>query len=187
MEKETKMAVPKGECERLHKALCECHRRIPAGAARKSACRHLNRALADCLVSVICPSELEAVQSLCSSAGTALKRSQCQQARLSLSICLSSHQDKLMEIGRVGVGSSIRNFRFRDCFRNFGDLLGSENKGPSWVHMVTNAFQVPRGFKMLINTSRERSTDTRIQMTKGTKQYHDSERRLCLRIKRTAQ
>ncbi|GAB4840798.1 hypothetical protein Ancab_021560 [Ancistrocladus abbreviatus] len=79
-------------CERLHKALCECHRRIPAGPARNSACRHLNRALADCMVATICPSESEAVRSLCTSSGTALKRSQCQEARLSLSVCLSSHQ-----------------------------------------------------------------------------------------------
>ncbi|KAK9267380.1 hypothetical protein L1049_009805 [Liquidambar formosana] len=80
------------ECQRLHRALIQCHRHIPAGLARESACRHLNRALADCLVSVACPDELEAVRALCSSSGTSLKRSQCQQAQLSLALCLSSHQ-----------------------------------------------------------------------------------------------
>ncbi|KAF3454303.1 hypothetical protein FNV43_RR04750 [Rhamnella rubrinervis] len=93
------MTTPVGEgateirgCERLQRALLECHRRIPAGRMRESACRHLNRAMAQCLVSAVCPDECEAVQSLCSSAGTALKRSQCQQAQLSLSVCLSPHQ-----------------------------------------------------------------------------------------------
>ncbi|KAL6992060.1 hypothetical protein U1Q18_010171 [Sarracenia purpurea var. burkii] len=79
-------------CERLHRALCECHRRFPEGLSREAACRHLNRALADCLVAVACPSELEAVRSLCSSGGTSLKRSQCHQAQLSLAVCLSSQQ-----------------------------------------------------------------------------------------------
>ncbi|KAI3965820.1 hypothetical protein MKX01_010777 [Papaver californicum] len=73
------------KCERFHQALCECHKRIPAGPTRDSACRHLNRSLAQCLVSVACPSESEVVRSLCSSGGTSLKRSQCQQAQLSLS------------------------------------------------------------------------------------------------------
>ncbi|KAL4328525.1 hypothetical protein HN51_035628 [Arachis hypogaea] len=81
-----------GSCERLQRALLECHRRIPAGPSRDSACRHLNHALANCLVFLSCPHESEAVRTLCSSAGTALKRSQCQQAQLSLSLCLSSHQ-----------------------------------------------------------------------------------------------
>ncbi|EEF47939.1 uncharacterized protein LOC8285413 [Ricinus communis] len=80
------------QCERLYQALCECHRRIPAGQGREVSCRHLNRGLAECLVSVVCPEESEAVRSLCNSGGTALKRSQCRQAQLSLSICLSSHQ-----------------------------------------------------------------------------------------------
>ncbi|KAK4794393.1 hypothetical protein SAY86_012387 [Trapa natans] len=81
-----------GPCDRLHQALCECHRKIPAGIDREIACRQLNRALAECLVSEACPKEMEAVRSLCSSGGTALKRSQCQQAQLALSICISSHQ-----------------------------------------------------------------------------------------------
>ncbi|XP_015873688.3 uncharacterized protein LOC107410731 [Ziziphus jujuba] len=79
-------------CERLQRALIECHRRMPVGPARESACRHLNRATAQCLVSVACPEECEAVRSLCSSSGTALKRSQCQAAQVSLSVCLSSCQ-----------------------------------------------------------------------------------------------
>ncbi|KAK0577852.1 hypothetical protein LWI29_001179 [Acer saccharum] len=78
-------------CERLQNALIECHRRVSSGPARESACRHLNRALAQCLVSVVCPEESEAVRSMCSSGGTALKRSQCQQAQLSLSLCISSN------------------------------------------------------------------------------------------------
>ncbi|KAA8537241.1 hypothetical protein F0562_029717 [Nyssa sinensis] len=65
-----------GGCERLHRALMECHRGVPAGPPREAACRHLNRSLADCLVALVCPAESEAVRSLCSSAGTALKRSQ---------------------------------------------------------------------------------------------------------------
>ncbi|XP_055962026.1 uncharacterized protein LOC130014559 [Mercurialis annua] len=80
------------ECERLRRALYDCHRRIPSGLGRDASCRHLNRGLAQCLVSVVCPRELEAVRSLCSSGGTALKRSQCEQAQLSLSVCLSNHQ-----------------------------------------------------------------------------------------------
>ncbi|KAK7303737.1 hypothetical protein RJT34_14650 [Clitoria ternatea] len=79
------------ECERLERALRECHRRVPAGPPRDTACRHLNHALAICLVSFACPQESEAVRTLCSTAGTSLKRHQCQQAQLSLSLCLSSH------------------------------------------------------------------------------------------------
>ncbi|XP_020238512.1 uncharacterized protein LOC109817611 [Cajanus cajan] len=79
-------------CERVEKALRECHQRVPPGPSRNSACRHLNQALAMCLVSLACPEESEAVRTLCSTAGTALKRHQCQQAQLSLSRCLSSHQ-----------------------------------------------------------------------------------------------
>ncbi|MCL7036659.1 hypothetical protein MKW94_028899 [Papaver nudicaule] len=91
---ETSMTTAEtAKCERFHRALRECHKRIPAGPTRDSACRHLNRSLAQCIVSVACPSESEAVRSLCSSGGTSLKRSQCQQAQLSLSVCLSSHQD----------------------------------------------------------------------------------------------
>ncbi|KAL6198622.1 hypothetical protein ACLB2K_028411 [Fragaria x ananassa] len=80
------------ECDRLQRALVECHRQIPAGRAWESGCRHLNRGLAECLVSVACPDEAEAVRSLCGSGGTGLKRTQCQQAQLSLSVCLSSLQ-----------------------------------------------------------------------------------------------
>ncbi|KAK7412911.1 hypothetical protein VNO78_04661 [Psophocarpus tetragonolobus] len=82
-------------CERVEKALRECQRRVPAGPSGDSACRHLNQALAMCLVSLACPEESEAVRTLCSTAGTALKRRQCQQAQLSLSLCLSSHQNNL--------------------------------------------------------------------------------------------
>ncbi|KAK7329499.1 hypothetical protein VNO77_23669 [Canavalia gladiata] len=79
-------------CERMERALRECHRRVPSGPSRDSACRHLNHAFAMCLVSLACPHESDAVRALCSTAGTALKRHQCQQAQLSLSLCLSSNQ-----------------------------------------------------------------------------------------------
>ncbi|KAK1369230.1 COX assembly mitochondrial protein [Heracleum sosnowskyi] len=72
----------------------KCHRRVPAGPGRDAACRHLNLSLANCLVATICPDESEAVRSLCRSGGTALKRSQCEQAQLSLAVCLSSHQNQ---------------------------------------------------------------------------------------------
>ncbi|GMY34952.1 putative cytochrome c oxidase biogenesis protein Cmc1 [Fagus crenata] len=79
-------------CDRIERALMECHKRIPFGPARESACKHLNRGLAQCLVSLACPHESEAVRTLCSSGGTALKRAQCREAQLSLSVCLSSLQ-----------------------------------------------------------------------------------------------
>ncbi|OMO70403.1 Cytochrome c oxidase biogenesis protein Cmc1-like protein [Corchorus capsularis] len=88
---------PTARCERLHKALCECHKRFGPGATRAAACRHLNRALAECLITVICPEETEAVRTLCGSGGTRLKRSQCQEAQLSLSVCISSHQQQQQE------------------------------------------------------------------------------------------
>ncbi|KAL5977497.1 hypothetical protein ACLOJK_021844 [Asimina triloba] len=82
-------------CDRLHEALCDCHRRFRSSLERDVACRHLNRALATCLVAGACPSESEAVSALCASSGTAQKRAQCQQAQLSLSVCLASHQSLL--------------------------------------------------------------------------------------------
>ncbi|CAK9151634.1 unnamed protein product [Ilex paraguariensis] len=86
--------MPVSQCDRLYQALRDCHRRLPAGPQREAACRHLNRSLAECLVAVSCPDESEAVKALCSTGGTALKRSQCQQAQLSLAVCLSSHQSQ---------------------------------------------------------------------------------------------
>ncbi|KAE8653663.1 hypothetical protein Csa_007602 [Cucumis sativus] len=50
-----------GGCDRLEQALRECHKRVPEGPARRSACRHLNRSLAECLVATACPSEAEAI------------------------------------------------------------------------------------------------------------------------------
>ncbi|KAG6534182.1 uncharacterized protein LOC122012276 [Zingiber officinale] len=85
------VAIPSG-CGSLHRALLECHRRAGDPRQRSVLCRHLNRSLAECVVAECCPEESEAVRSLCSSAGTALKRSQCQRAQLALSVCLSSHQ-----------------------------------------------------------------------------------------------
>ncbi|XP_004487808.1 uncharacterized protein [Cicer arietinum] len=92
-ETEDAMSREEDKCEGLHRSLLECHRRVPSGPARNSACRHLNHAFAVCLVSLACPQESEAVRTLCSSAGTALKRRQCQQAQLSLSFCLDSHSN----------------------------------------------------------------------------------------------
>ncbi|EPS71611.1 hypothetical protein M569_03156, partial [Genlisea aurea] len=81
-------------CDRLHRALSDCHRRIAAGPSRDAACRFLNRSLAQCLVSEVCPTESNAVRSLCSSAGTAVKRRQCREAQISLSACLSRFQSE---------------------------------------------------------------------------------------------
>ncbi|RRT79898.1 hypothetical protein B296_00019432 [Ensete ventricosum] len=87
----TGVAVPPG-CGSLHRALLECHRRAGDPRQQVVLCRHLNRSLAECVVAASCPEESEAVRSLCSSAGTSLKRSQCQRARLALSVCLSFPQ-----------------------------------------------------------------------------------------------
>ncbi|PON42574.1 hypothetical protein PanWU01x14_280740, partial [Parasponia andersonii] len=43
------------ECRLLERALSKCHRRIPSRPAGNSACRHLNRTLAECLVLIACP------------------------------------------------------------------------------------------------------------------------------------
>ncbi|CAA6658074.1 unnamed protein product [Spirodela intermedia] len=81
-------------CGGLHRALAECHRRARDPWLLEAACRHLNRALADCLVeaAAACSSEAEATRILCSSAGTAAKRAQCRRAEIALSACLSSLQ-----------------------------------------------------------------------------------------------
>ncbi|PIA27929.1 hypothetical protein AQUCO_07400041v1 [Aquilegia coerulea] len=89
----SEISVVDTKCERLHRALCDCHRKIPEGPSREAACRRLNRSLAECLVSIACPDEWEAVKNLCSSGGTSMKRSQCQQAQFFLSHCLASHQN----------------------------------------------------------------------------------------------
>ncbi|KVI03167.1 uncharacterized protein LOC112513415 [Cynara cardunculus var. scolymus] len=81
------------ECDRVYQALLQCHRRVPNGPPRDAACRHLNRSLAECMISFICPEESAAVRTLCGNKGTALKRSQCQQAQISLATCISCHQD----------------------------------------------------------------------------------------------
>ncbi|KAK1423664.1 hypothetical protein QVD17_18971 [Tagetes erecta] len=81
------------ECDRMYQALLQCHNRIPSGPSRQSACRHLNRSLAECMIAFICPDESSAVKTLCANQGTALKRSQCQQAQISLATCISYHQD----------------------------------------------------------------------------------------------
>ncbi|PKA52558.1 hypothetical protein AXF42_Ash001538 [Apostasia shenzhenica] len=90
---QTNGATPPANCDALHRALGDCHRRMRDQRQRSIACRHLNRSLAECLVAVFCPEEVEAVRSLCASSGTALKRSQCRDARLALSVCLAVHQD----------------------------------------------------------------------------------------------
>ncbi|KAL8229381.1 hypothetical protein R6Q57_014281 [Mikania cordata] len=81
------------ECDRVYQALVRCHSRVPSGPARDAACRHLNRSLAECMITFICPNESAAVKTLCAHKGTALKRSQCQQAQISLATCISYHQD----------------------------------------------------------------------------------------------
>ncbi|KAL7601062.1 uncharacterized protein LOC111891082 [Lactuca sativa] len=81
------------ECDRLHRALLQCHQRVPSGPSREAACRHLNRSLAECMIAFICPDESSAVKTLCRNKGTSLKRSQCQQAQISLAACISFHQD----------------------------------------------------------------------------------------------
>uniref|UniRef100_A0A0D9X0G4 COX assembly mitochondrial protein n=1 Tax=Leersia perrieri TaxID=77586 RepID=A0A0D9X0G4_9ORYZ len=88
-------AVPvPGPCASVQRALAECHRRASLGPLKPEVlCRHLNRSLAECLVTSCCPGETEAVRTLCGSAGTALKRSQCQRARIDLSLCLEAHQE----------------------------------------------------------------------------------------------
>ncbi|KAJ4789885.1 hypothetical protein LUZ62_041131 [Rhynchospora pubera] len=75
-------------CERLLRSLKQCHRHSGL-EAQTAQCRHLNRALAECVVSAFCGEEAEAVRSLCGSAGTSLKRSQCQRAQMRFSACLS--------------------------------------------------------------------------------------------------
>ncbi|KAI3781000.1 hypothetical protein L2E82_10998 [Cichorium intybus] len=45
------------ECDRVHQALLQCHRRVPSGPSRQAACRHLNRSLAECMIAFICPDE----------------------------------------------------------------------------------------------------------------------------------
>ncbi|XP_068655031.1 uncharacterized protein [Aristolochia californica] len=81
-------------CERQYRALCECHRRFGDLYQRDFGCRHLNHALALCIVSTCCPAESDAVQALCASGGTKLKREQCQRAQVDLSACLSFHQNQ---------------------------------------------------------------------------------------------
>ncbi|XP_078149843.1 cytochrome C oxidase biogenesis Cmc1-like protein [Carex rostrata] len=91
-EEEASLPLP-ANCDRLFRALTECHRRSGSDSRRREAqCRHLNRALGECVVMALCADEAEAVRSLCSSAGTSLKRSQCQRAQIGLSSCLSAHQ-----------------------------------------------------------------------------------------------
>ncbi|KAJ4769589.1 hypothetical protein LUZ62_053846 [Rhynchospora pubera] len=81
---EAALPIP-ANCERLLRSLKQCHRH----SGLEAQCRHLNRALAECVVSAFCGEEAEAVRSLCGSAGTSLKRSQCQRAQMRFSACLS--------------------------------------------------------------------------------------------------
>lgn len=86
--------VPR-ECDRVYQALLQCHRRVPSGPSRDAACRHLNRSLGECMINYICPDESSAVKTLCgNNKGTALKRTQCQQAQISLATCISLHQQQ---------------------------------------------------------------------------------------------
>ncbi|KAM0898629.1 hypothetical protein ACQ4PT_021796 [Festuca glaucescens] len=88
------MPVP-GPCASTHRALAECHRRASRGPLQPEVlCRHLNRALAECVVTMCCPEQTDAVRTLCGSSGTALKRTQCERARIDLSLCLEAHQEE---------------------------------------------------------------------------------------------
>ncbi|XP_062186467.1 uncharacterized protein LOC133890041 [Phragmites australis] len=92
-ETSTALSVP-GPCVSTQRALAECHRSAARGPMQPEVlCRHLNRALAECVLTACCPGEIETVRTLCGSAGTALKRSQCQRARIDLSLCLEAHQE----------------------------------------------------------------------------------------------
>ncbi|KAM7270469.1 hypothetical protein ACFE04_029683 [Oxalis oulophora] len=107
-------------CWRLEKALTECHKRM--GSSKTAACRHLNRGLAECFVSIMCPDECEAVASLCSSGGTALKRSQCQQAQLSLSITLRAYLPIVVTLkggGEFGLGKLFPSSKTDYVFLDF--------------------------------------------------------------------
>lgn len=89
----TALPVP-GPCASTQRALAECRRRAARGPLQPEVlCRHLNRALAECVVTACCPDEIDAVRTLCGSAGTALKRKQCQRARIDLALCLEAHQE----------------------------------------------------------------------------------------------
>ncbi|KMZ59329.1 hypothetical protein ZOSMA_69G00250 [Zostera marina] len=76
-------------CVQIHKALLECVRKVKDPIQKEAFCRHLNRKLAECVVSAACPDESEMVRAMCSSSGTLSKRKQCQEAQLRLSSCLS--------------------------------------------------------------------------------------------------
>ncbi|MQL94035.1 hypothetical protein Taro_026680 [Colocasia esculenta] len=119
------MAVHRGErgsgpppesavgCGALHRALCECHRRVRDPWQREASCRHLNRSLAECLVAAACPEEAEAVRAMCSSVGTSAKRAQCQKAKLDLSVCLSSLQTHQAEASSIDNFEEIRLLKLR--------------------------------------------------------------------------
>lgn len=79
-------------CESKIRALEECHRKHRSVSQRDVLCRHLNHAAAVCLLWNICPGEMEAVELLCASAGTQVKRRQCHHAKAAVEACISSHQ-----------------------------------------------------------------------------------------------
>ena len=84
------MALPvPGPCASTQRSLAQCRRRAARGPLLPEVLyRHLNRALAECVVTACCPDETDAVRTLCCSAGTALKRNQCQRARIDLALCM---------------------------------------------------------------------------------------------------
>ncbi|KAJ7559732.1 hypothetical protein O6H91_04G098700 [Diphasiastrum complanatum] len=83
----------RSRCRAKIYALDSCQRKYPKEPERGMLCKHLNHAAALCLVSFVCPDQVEAVQSYCSSLGTVSKQKRCREARESLEDCLAAHQD----------------------------------------------------------------------------------------------
>ncbi|KAH7286522.1 hypothetical protein KP509_32G010900 [Ceratopteris richardii] len=67
----------------------QCEKRHPTD---RFLCSYLSNAAALCFVSVICSSQLEDVQTYCSSKGTEAKRKLCKRAQDDLDACMIAHQ-----------------------------------------------------------------------------------------------
>ena len=66
-----------------------CERKHPN---ERFLCHHLRNAASLCILSSLCPSEIDAIAALCSSSGTEMKRKQCREAQRNLDSCMISHQ-----------------------------------------------------------------------------------------------
>eukprot|EP01018_Ginkgo_biloba_P026668 Gb_11294 [translate_table: standard] len=86
-----KRSTVKDKCRSKMLALRDCHLKFRE-PDRAIFCKHINHAFAVCLISTACPSQADAVQTYCSSSGTALKRKQCKEAQISLELCIAAHQ-----------------------------------------------------------------------------------------------